>query len=333
MKEAGRMARQATGRDGAAGGASGGSTMLLQVIARERPRLPRAELRIADFVLQHPESVITMNMADLKAVAGVSDPTIIRFARRFHCSGYPELKVRLAQSLAPEAPYSHEEILPTDSVEAAVHKTLRNSINYLRRFEQDCDAAAIGRAADILLLAHEVFLFGLGISHTIAYDAEHKFLRIGLHCRLIEGQQRQALVATTVRKDDAVILLSHSGETRALVEAAAAARERGAHTIAVTAPHSHLARTCELVIGVPRYEHSEVYTPLTARLNHFIVTNMLVSVIGVKQGQPRPDNLAALDPWLTEKIIDDAVPGSPGSPDGARRAADREPPRARTKRT
>jgi RpiR family carbohydrate utilization transcriptional regulator len=333
MSETRHGTKQAGGRGDGPAGSSHGTAVLLQAIARARPRLPRAELRIADFVLHHPESVITMNMADLKAAAGVSDPTIIRFARRLGCSGYPELKVRLARSLAPEAPFSHEEILPTDSVDGAVRKTLRNSINYLRRFEQDCDPAAIGRAADLLLVAHEVFLFGLGISQTIAYDAEHKFLRIGLRCRLIEGQQRQALVATTVRRDDAVVLLSHSGETRALVESAAAARARGAHTIAVTAPHSHLARTCELVIGVPRYEHSEVYTPLTARLNHFIVTNMLVAVIGVKQGQPRPDNLAALDPWLTEKIIDDAVPAPPGSTDGARRPADGEPPRTRTRRT
>ncbi|HEX9106590.1 MAG TPA: MurR/RpiR family transcriptional regulator [Longimicrobiales bacterium] len=331
MSDAGNTSKQPTGRGEVAGG-PGHSTMLLQVIARERPRLPRAELRIADFVLQHPESVITMNMADLKAVAGVSDPTIIRFARRFHCSGYPELKVRLAQSLAPEAPFSHEEILPTDSVDAAVHKTLRNSINFLRRFEQDCDPAAIGRAADILLLAHEVFLFGLGISQTIAYDAEHKFLRIGLHCRLIEGQQRQALLATTVRKEDVVVLLSHSGETRALVESAAAARDRGAHTIAITAPHSHLARTCELVIGVPRYEHSEVYTPLTARLNHFIVTNMLVAVVGVKQGQPRPDNLAALDPWLTEKLIDDGGTDPAPPPGGSRPPAAADPLRPGTRR-
>jgi len=306
--------------------------MLLQVIARERPRLPSAERRIADFVLQNPESVITMNMADLKVVVGVSDPTIVRFARRLGCRGYAELKVRLAQSLAPAAPFSHEATLPTDSVEAAVFKTLRNSINSLRRFEQDCDAAAVGRAADLMLMAHEVFLFGLGISQTIAYDAEHKFLRVGIRCRLIEGQQRQALVATTVRKEDAVVLLSHSGETRALVQSAATARTRGAHTIAVTAPHSHLARTCALVIGVPRYEHSEVYTPLTARLNHFIVTNMLVAVIGVKQGQPRPDNLAALDPW-TEKMIDNPIPGTLGSTDGARGMGDGAPHRARAKRT
>jgi len=330
MDEVRRRVKERVTRGGTLDGGHRASTMLLQMITRERARLTQAEQRIATFVLQHPESVITMNMANLKAVAGVSDPTIIRFARRFGCRGYPELKVRLAQNLAPEAPFLHEEILPTDSVDGAVHKTLRNSINALRRFEQDCDSTAIGRAADLMLLAHEVFLFGLGISQTIAYEAEHKFLRVGLRAHLVEGQQRQALLVTTVQKDDAVVLLSHSGETRALVESAAAARSRGAHTIAITAPHSHLARTCELVIGVPRYEHSEVYTPLTARLNHFIATNMLVAVIGVKQGQPRPDNLAALDPW-TEKIIDDTEPGLSRPPDGARRTSDEEPHRTRAK--
>jgi len=63
-----------------------------------------------------------------------------------------------------------------------------------------------------------------------------------------------------------------------------------------------------------------------------MLRDMLVAVIGVKQGLPRPDNLAALDPW-TEKIIDDAVPGPPGPPDGARYAVDGEPHRARGKRT
>jgi len=79
MDEVRRGGRERETRAGAPGGVRLTPTMLLQVIARERPRLTRAERRIAEFVLQHPESVITMNMADLKAVAGVSDPvTAIR---------------------------------------------------------------------------------------------------------------------------------------------------------------------------------------------------------------------------------------------------------------
>ena len=280
-----------------------GGTMLLKVIARERPNLSKAELRVAEFVIEHPESVITMTMVDLKQAANVSDPTIVRFSRRFGCSGYPELKVRLAQSLAPEAPFTYEAVKPTNTVADAVKKTLANSMSSLQRFMQDLDPTAIERAVDRLLEAKEVLLFGLGISETIAFDAEHKLFRLGVHCRLLQGQQRQALVASTLRSDEVALFFSHSGETRALVQAAKAARSHGAGTIAVTAPQSHLARSCELVIGVPRYEHSEVYTPLTARLNHFIVTNMLVAAIGLKQGRQMPDNLTALDSWLTDKFI------------------------------
>ena len=35
-----------------------------------------------------------------------------------------------------------------------------------------------------------------------------------------------------------------------------------------------------------------------------MVVNMLVVAIGLRQGRPMPDNLAALEPWLTEKLVD-----------------------------
>jgi RpiR family transcriptional regulator, carbohydrate utilization regulator len=112
------------------------------------------------------------------------------------------------------------------------------------------------------------------------------------------------LLAPTLRNDEAVIFFSHSGATRTLVSVASMAKANGVGTIAITAPQSHLAKACDITIGVQRYEHSELYTPLTARLNHFLVVNMLVAAIGLKQGRKMPDNLTALDPWLTEKFMD-----------------------------
>ena len=273
-------------------------------IARERPNLSRAELRVANFIIEHPETVITMTMVDLKKAANVSDPTIVRFSRRFGCSGYPELKVRLAQSLVPEAPFAYQLIKPTDTIPDAVTKTLANSLNSLQRFIQDIDPVPIEAAVDQLLIAREVHLFSLGISETVAFDAEHKLLRLGIHCNLVRGQQRQLLLAPMLRPEEVAMFFSHSGETRTLVQVARTAKANRVSTIAVTAPQSHLAHTCDTVISVPRYEHSEVYTPLTARLNHFVVTNMLVSAIGLKQGRRMPDNLAALDSWLTEKLVE-----------------------------
>lgn len=277
---------------------------MLTMVAQARDGLSKAELRLANAILGRPEDVITMSMTDLKHVASVSDPTIIRFCRRLGCAGYGEFKVRLAQGLVPESPFRHQPINARDSVPEAAAKLLHNELNAVRRFGDDFDARPLGTVADRILDAKGVFLFALGLSETIACDAEHKLFRLGVHCRTVLDPRRQSLVAPTLRADEVAMFFSHSGATRTLVQVAVTARRSGVATIALTAPGSRLARECELVLGLPRYEHSELYTPITARMNHFLVVNMIVVAIGLRQRRPMPENLAALDPWLTEKFID-----------------------------
>jgi RpiR family transcriptional regulator, carbohydrate utilization regulator len=245
-----------------------------------------------------------MSMTDLKEVASVSDPTIVRFCRRLGCTGYSEFKVRLAQGLAPQPPFQHQPITGEDDIAGAATKLLNNSVNAIRRFGDDLDPRSLERAADRLLAAKNSFLFALGLSETVAFDAEHKLFRLGIRCRLVLDAHRQMLIAPTLRADEAVVFFSHSGATRTLVNAAAIARGNGVATVALTAPASRLARECDVVVNLPRYEHSELYTPLTARLNHFLVVNMLVVAIGLKQGRKMPETLPALEPWLTEKFVD-----------------------------
>jgi RpiR family carbohydrate utilization transcriptional regulator len=80
------------------------SNSLLQQILREQEEMKAAELRIARFVSQAPGEVIHMTMAALAERCAVSDPTIVRFCRRFGFNGYQDFKLALAQSLVPTAP-------------------------------------------------------------------------------------------------------------------------------------------------------------------------------------------------------------------------------------
>lgn len=276
---------------------------ILKNLAAQRENLGKAELRVAEYVLKQPGRVITMAIIDLAKASEVSDPTIIRLCRRVGCKGYQDFKVRLAQQLAPEPPFLHQPIEQADTVDSAVEKILLNSINALKRFRADVDASAIDCAAGKLMQARMVYIFGLGISETLAFDAEHKLFRLGIHCRTVLDGQRQMLVAPNLDEDHVALFFSHSGQTRTLVSVASLINSVGADSIAITAPGSHLARTVNTVITVPPYNHSEIYTPLTARLNHLVVINMLVVAIRLKQGKSMPDNLNALDSWLTEKLL------------------------------
>ena len=56
---------------------------LLQRILHEREEMRPAERRVADYVGAAPSEVIHMSMARLSELCSVSDPTIMRFCRRF----------------------------------------------------------------------------------------------------------------------------------------------------------------------------------------------------------------------------------------------------------
>ena len=97
-------------------------------------------------------------------------------------------------------------------------------------------------------------------------------------------------------------MFSQSGATRRLVEVSRDARAKGAVTIAVTAPDSPLAEVSTQCIAIKPYERMEAMTPLASRLNHQLLVNMLVSTISIASGSEFPDQLPALDSWVTEKL-------------------------------
>ena len=92
--------------------------------------------------------------------------------------------------------------------------------------------------------------------------------------------------------------------TKQMVELAIAARAGGARVVSITAAESPLARVTDALIAVRPYDQTELMTPLASRLNHHLVVNMLVTAIAVSSGSEFPDQLPALDSWLTDKIRD-----------------------------
>ena len=89
---------------------------LLQHIAQSRHLLRKSELKVADHVLLDPAAVMHSSMADLAHSVGISEPTIVRFCRAIGCSGFQDLKLKLAQSLAAGASFGQFAIHEDDSV-------------------------------------------------------------------------------------------------------------------------------------------------------------------------------------------------------------------------
>ena len=278
------------------------SDSLLQRIIDESKNMHRAERRVANFVSTSPSKVLQMSMAKLSETCSVSDPTVMRFCRRFGFESYQELKLHLVQSLVPSAPFAYEQIIPDDSIDNIVRKTCRNSLNAIQRLEEDLKPEKVAEAAQLLQAAIWVGIYATGISVVNALDAEHKFQRLGMRCQALLGGKRQEMHAEGARSGEVALIFSQSGHTRQMVDMAIAARKAGAKVVSIAADDSPLAKVSDVLIAVKPYEHTELMTPLASRLNHHLVTNMLVAAIAIASGSQFPDQLTALDSWRTDKI-------------------------------
>src|ERR1700704_2100617 len=62
-----------------------------------------AERRVADIVREQPANVVHLPIAELAALADVSEGTVVRFCNSVSCRGYQALKLALAADLAQPA--------------------------------------------------------------------------------------------------------------------------------------------------------------------------------------------------------------------------------------
>ena len=210
--------------------------------------------------------------------AGVSEPTVLRFCRSIGCPSYGDFKVRLAQSLV--TPSSDQDRPPPqlraeDNVVDATDKVFRSTIDILNRVHDRLDVASVERAAVTLLKSQRIDIYGHGASGLVAADAQHKLFRLTNHATAYADSHMQLTAAATLGPADSVLAISHSGQTRELLQTVDIGLATGATVIAITRPGSPLADRATIVISVDVQEKTEFYTPMVSRLAHLVVIDAL----------------------------------------------------------
>jgi RpiR family carbohydrate utilization transcriptional regulator len=196
--------------------------------------LGEAEKRIANLLLENPKEIIHYSITELAEKSNVSEATVVRFSRKLGFTGYQELKIVFAQETVSPLQSIHEEIKEDDQVPDVLNKVFQSIIESLGHTKQVLDFKQLEKAAEAILQARKVLIFGLGNSAPIAMDAQHKFLRTGIECSAYSDNHLQAIVASHLLPEDVVIGISHSGSSKDIVEALQLAKECGATTICIT---------------------------------------------------------------------------------------------------
>jgi len=212
---------------------SGGTGFIIKLRSLY-PSLAKVHKRIARKILDNPRSIIAMPVTELARQADASEASVVLFCKKLGFRGYHDFKILLAEELFNSGSDIHEEIEKNDPAQIILKKIFNTSIQALSDSLKILDPKSLEKAAGILLESRNILIFGTGLSGIIAKALWMKLFRINLNVHFYDNQTSLRMAAAITEPSDAVIAVSHSGSTTAIIEACRNAKENGAATIGLT---------------------------------------------------------------------------------------------------
>ena len=274
-------------------------TLKLQTL---KPSLSRSEKKVIEYILEHPEEVIYLSVSGLAEKSGVSDATVVRSCRKVGMNGYQDLKVTLAQDIVTPLQSIHEEIEERDSISQITKKVFQSTMHTL---EYTCDTLRnenMEKAVGILENSKRINIYGLGNSHSIALDLQHKLMRLSIDAVAFTDSHMQMIASTNMKDSDCVFAISHSGSSKDIVDAAKAAKENGAKVIAMTnIGRSPLSDVADVQLTTMSKESKYHIVALASRVAQMTIIDAIYTIIAFRKKAKAIEGFRKIEKGLESK--------------------------------
>ena len=246
-------------------------------------KLTATERKAADYLMGHLSQAQFLSISELAEACGVAEATISRFCRRLGYGGYSAFKLAIAKSLAP-APHplgeAGGEVGPEDSVLVMGEKLLHTNTSVMSQTLGLLNPETLGRAADLLCGARQVYCMGQGGSMILAMEAAHLFSTCWPHYHAVQGSHIQAITAALLGEEDVLLFFSYSGSTRDILDLMQVARERRCKIILVTRfPKSPGAALADVVLQCGSDEGPLQMGTVPARISQLFLVDILFNEV------------------------------------------------------
>ena len=264
------------------------------------PELSRSEAAVAEYILNHSDDVINLSVSALADLCGVSEPTVIRACRTMGFSGYQALKIALIKSAENIIEYNGEEVTAEDDMRRSVQKVFGAANDAINLTRDSLDISAMEKAAQLLIHAKRILIFGVGGSAAVASDVQHKFLRLGFHAQALSDLNMQTISAAYAGEGDVVFAISHSGSSKVVVDNARLAAENGAKVISLSSiGKSPLTEIADVSLFTAANETRYRIVAISSRIAELTIIDTLYSYMAFRTG--KTENLRI------EKAIEDQM--------------------------
>ncbi|MGI5997515.1 MAG: MurR/RpiR family transcriptional regulator [Lutispora sp.] len=244
-------------------------------------RLPESEKKVALYILNNPEDVLNMTVAELGEKSNTSGSAVMRLCKSINVKSYQELKLRIYSDTVSNIDLDNIDIKKGDTIQSVAQSIRNNSIRSIEETYNLFDLNTLAECVNLINKAETIVITGIGASFLAAKDAQQKFLRINKNCYALEDIHLTATTIANLKKNDLVIGISASGETKEIIKLIELANSRDLETICIT---NHSKNTLSKVGKYCIYTPIDLESPVrsaatTSRLAQLFIIDVLFTYL------------------------------------------------------
>ncbi len=255
--------------------------MIIAKIHNLFDNLTDTEQKIASFILEFPDKVINMTAKEIASACDTVPSAVNRMCKSIGVDGFAKLKISLATTLGGEKDEENNNPFDkNDTPKMIFNKVFNSGINTLKSTYQMLDFKTVEKMAKMIASAKRVFIFGVGTSSSIAIDAAYRFSQLSVQAYAYTDILQMNVMAKNMKSGDIAFGISHSGTTKAVVDAMRSAKEAGAETISITSfTKGLLYKESDYSVCVYADEKNYPVEAVSARVAHLCVIDALMLTV------------------------------------------------------
>jgi len=191
-----------------------------QIISENYKNLTKSEKQIADYLRKNQEESAFLSAGELADRLGLSEATLVRFARSLGFDSYPAMREVLQENFRRRVTHSArirsrlDELRETGDI---FERLVASEIDYMTQSLESVNREALHQAVNLMKNRKRVFIFGLGPSISLVELMKIRLERFGRQVIPLTTAGREFLEPLmTMTKDDLLFVICFFDVTPAL---------------------------------------------------------------------------------------------------------------------
>lgn len=254
------------------------------------PDLSKNERRIADYFLQHPQTISEYSSEAIAAICNASRSTIIRLCHKLGYRGYSEFKYALLHEQEQGAEEATLSLLPPVAVDDVLHYYCSG----LLQMEPLLLSPVLSEIVDTISYANRVIALGYNHSAFSAQQFSFRLNKFGVDCHTLEDSALIASYERILKQGDVVVIFSISGRNAYQASVNEYRKNRVKVILITMTPDCELAGTVDLAITLPYLSNVSYAHPLDDAITFYMFIEMVTERLSRKLNE-----LAIISPRLS----------------------------------